>query len=545
MADGSPNAGADIIARQEELEDVRRVEEREWQEIARLFAPEQNVWDARASTSQSGPGTDYSDILDASHLIAEEQFEGGIFGQLVNPAARWFELAVDGDPELTKWGPVQDHLWQRANVIYRSLQPGVSAFYAEAPGWIGNTGMFGFGPFYQEERIGTGRFIDRALPIPECYFDTDADGEINVFHRKYALRGRQYKERFGDFDKKPIGDRDTVVCIHAVRPNPDFVEGAIGNRGKAWQSIYVSPDRRELRVEGGYYEFLFHVPMWRRRPGRPYPVGPGHRTRPDVATLQEMERTHLVAAQFAAEPPILAHEDSGLTAADIVPNAMLHGTMNEQGKQLMAVLNRQQNLQLTFQQSEQRRNAIRDAWFFGIMQLVNRPQMTATEFLGFQEEKLRLLGPNLVRLQTGGLSPFITRRNNILERMGLMPEPPEELQGRAITIEYVSPLAKAMKIGTARAVLQYQQAIEAMAVTDPSVRDVFNADGAARVVHDAMVGVPDVVRSPEDVAKIREARAQVDQEQQQLEQTGQAVTIAAEASHAAQANTLAKQRRAA
>jgi hypothetical protein len=60
-----------------------------------------------------------------------------------------------------------------------------------------------------------------------------------------------------------------------------------------------------------------------------------------------------------------------------------------------------------------------------------------------------------------------------------------------------------------------------------------------------MVGVPDVVRSPEDVAKIREARAQVDQEQQQLEQTGQAVTIAAEASHAAQANTLAKQRRAA
>jgi hypothetical protein len=102
-----------------------------------------------------------------------------------------------------------------------------------------------------------------------------------------------------------------------------------------------------------------------------------------------------------------------------------------------------------------------------------------------------------------------------------------------------------MKIGTARAVLQYQQAIEAMAVTDPMVRDVFNADGAARVVHDAMVGIPDVVRSPQEVEMIREERAKMNEQQEQLEQTGQAVSIAAEASHAAQANTLAKQRRAA
>ena len=534
------DANQDILERHNELRDVRSREEKEWLDILRLFSPDMIDLDARGQNP-----VDYSEIFDSTHLNALDNFEGGIFGQLVNPANRWAELGVEGDPELSVWGPVKKHLWERMNVIYSSLSPASSAFYAEAPTWIGHVGMVGFGTFYQEERPGGRRMVDRAIPIGECFFDTDLDGELTVFNRAYPVRGRQFKEWFGEADKTgtPLADRQSVVVIHAVRPNPDFLPGVLGNRGKPWQSIYVSPDRAGFRREGGYYEFCYHVPMWRRRAGRPYPTGPGHRVRPDVSTLQEMERSHLVAAQFAAEPPTLLHEDSGLTAADIVPNAVLEGTMNQQGKPLAHSLQRTQNLNLSHVQSEQRREAIRQAFFFGIMQLVNRPQMTATEFLGFQEENLRLMGPSLVRIQTGGLSPFIARRNNMLERAGRLPPPPRELEGRRLSIEYVSPLAKAMKLGTARSVLQYHQAIESMAVTDPNVRDNFDADQAAILVHDAMVGDPNVLRSRQAVDEIRQARQNREAEIAQFEDASQAVSIAAEAAHAEQAGSLADNRR--
>lgn len=528
-----------LLARHEQLKTARMREEPGWRELARLFTPEDVDIDVRADTP-----VDFSEIFDATHLNAADSFEGGIFSQLVNPANRWFELSVDGDPDLSKWGPVKEHLWQRAQALYASLSPASSSFYAEAPTWIGHVGVFGHGPFWQEERPGS-RIVDRAMPIGEIYIDVDADGEIFTIHREYPLTGLQYRRDFGAIDGDPIDDTARYVIVHCVRANPGYRPGALGNAGKPWLSTYVSPDRKNLVREGGYYELPCHVPMWKRRAGRAYATGPGARTRPDVSTLQEMERSHLVAAQFAAEPPLLLHEDSGLTAADIFPNAMLHGTMNEAGKQLVGALNRGARLELSHEQSDARRKAIRDAWFFGIMQLVTRPQMTATEFLGFQEESLRLLGPNLVRIQTGGLSPFIARRNNILDRAGRMPPAPQELAGKRLEIQYKSPLAKLMQVAEARAVLQYHSAIEAFAISDPEVRDKFNADGAADLLHEAMVGDPRVRRSDQEVEAIRQARANRLAQEQQLADTAAAVTIKAENAHADQAESLARGRRAA
>ncbi|NJL73012.1 MAG: hypothetical protein HC888_16430 [Candidatus Competibacteraceae bacterium] len=91
---------------------------------------------------------------------------------------------------------------------------------------------------------------------------------------------------------------------------------------------------------------------------------------------------------------------------------------------------------------EQRRNAVREGFYFSLMQMVGSPNMTATEWMGRQEEKLRLLGPNLGRIQSEFLSPLIKRRFGLLQRAEQLPPPPEEIQGSAMRIEYVSPLAR-------------------------------------------------------------------------------------------------------
>lgn len=527
--------GDDILKRHDELRDLRRPIEPQWRALAKLFTPDEQEFEA--STSQE---TDFSDLFDATHLYAADDFAGGIFGQLTNPANRWFEYGLD-DQDLEKWPPVKENLFARANVTYASLSPAVSNFYADAPAWFANVGVFGIGPFSQEERLGERRIIDRALPIGQIFIDVDSDGEISEVHREFPLRGRQVKATWPGY----VGhcdDTRSYVIVQAIFQNPDFREGALGSRGMRYRSVHVSPDLKEFYIERGFHEMPIHFPQWKRRAGKTYPTGPGWKARPDVASLQEMERAHLVAAQFAAEPPLMVNDDDVLTAADIVPNALLHGTINDKGTPLAQYLVRQQNMNLSEKQSETRRSQIRTAFYYGIMQLINRPQMTATEFLGFQEENLKLMAPNLVRIQTGGLSPFLARRHNILDRAGQMAPAPPELKNRRLVMRYVSPLAKAMALAEGRAVLQVQQAIEQMAITDPNVRDKFNADIAADKVGESFSAIPGLIRDDKTVASIRQSRAQQQQQAQQLQMQGQTAEIAATVAHAEQASTLAKRR---
>lgn len=527
----------DVLKRHDELKRLRQPYESTWRKIARLLRPDDTDFEGVSPSVDR----DDDDIFDSTPLYANDALAGGIFGQLTNPTNRWFTLKVDGDDELNEYPPVKQHLWDRSSRILASLSPAVSSFYREAPAWFADGGAFGIGTLAQEERVGEGRIADMAIPLRQSFIDVDIDGNITTFHNAFRWRGMQLRRFFRERTPPQCRDDMDYTVVHAVNLNDNYRRDRLGWRFMRWQSCYVSPDLKDLIVEGGYNELPYHTFMWTRVAGRIYPTGPGHVTRADNATLQEMERSHLVAGQFAAEPPILGRSESDLSAADIVPNAFLEGTMSDRGEQLIDLLERKQQLQLSMAQSEQKRRAIQTAFMFGLMHLIDRPQMTATEFLGFQEEVLKLSAPALTRIQIG-LSSFIARRDRILERAGQMPPPPPELVGRSVAIHYVSPLAKLQKVTEGRGVLQAAQAIEQIAVTDPLARDNFDGDVASRAIIDAFSEVPGLIRDPQRVQQMRSARAQAEQQQRQIEQAATGADIAATVSHAAQAATLSQQR---
>jgi hypothetical protein len=260
--------------------------------------------------------------------------------------------------------------------------------------------------------------------------------------------------------------------------------------------------------------------------------------------LNEMERSHVVSAQFVAEPPLLLRDQSVLTAADIKPNSVLSGTMSEDGKPLVGNLNRGGDLKLSLEQSEAKRRAIKDAFKFLMLSVADRPQMTATEFLGWKTVQLQKLAPYLVKLHTFMLGPWVLRRAKMLARMGLAPPPPVQMRGQKIEIEFVSPLAKAQKASVGQATMQWvgsvaQIAQEQAATGQPvTAWDRVNVDGAIDVLHDSFGAPPSVLADDQLVAQLRAARTASQQQQLQLQNAGQVATVAATASHALQAATL-------
>ncbi|MDE2579956.1 MAG: head-tail connector protein [Hyphomicrobiales bacterium] len=525
----------EVLDAQEDLRRLRLLEEPQWREIAALLKPEERDIGTRNQRARVA-----DEIFDSTPLYAVDQFVGGLFNQASNPADRWFELGLQ-DRDLAQWGPVREYLWAVTTLTYGTLAPAVSGFYANIPAVFGDLGVFGLGSFYSDLTPGAQKFTDICVPLSESFIDTDGQGNLTRFHREWRARGSQLKRQFGK-SAPDIEDSREAYIVHAVYPNHDFRPGAVGRKGMAWLSTYCSADIPGWRRDGGYYELPFHSIPWTLRSGRVWPIGPGHIARADAAMLNEMERSHIVAAQFAAEPITLLHDEGVLSAADIQPNKLLYGTVTDEGKPLVQSFTRNADVKLSMAQSEQRRNSIKEAFYFSLMQLINRPQMTATEVLSFKEEQLRLMGPNLGRIHTFGLAPFVARRVKLLQRAGMMPPPPPELHGQRIEITFTSPLAKAQKAAQGKATMQWIGAIGQIAQMKPDVADNLDGDKAAAVLLDALGPPPEIMRAADDVQKDRQARAAEQQQQMALAKAQAATAVMADGAHAMQAATASRAR---
>ena len=147
-------------------------------------------------------------------------------------------------------------------------------------------------------------------------------------------------------------------------------------------------------------------------------------------------------------------------------------------------------------------------------------ERTATEIQVRREEKLLALGPVLEQINEDMLDPMIENTFNFGMEQGQFPEPPEELSGVELKVEYVSIMAKAQKsigLGALERFTNYVATV-ANAKQDPSVWLQFDhkdaiEDYAVRAGVDVDVVVPRAeVEAQEKL--IREAQAQAIQSEQ-------------------------------
>jgi hypothetical protein len=186
-------------------------------------------------------------------------------------------------------------------------------------------------------------------------------------------------------------------------------------------------------------------------------------------------------------------------------------------------------------QLEQRRQAIRAAFYVDQLILGTGPQMTATEVVQRTEEKMRLLGPVLGRLQAELLQPLIGRCFAILSRQKAFAAAPPVLRDGKINIEYVSPLAKAQRTGDVQGILQMIEFLMPLMQLDQGVADYLDMDGLAKHII-KVTGTPaTVVRGEGEVSGIRENRAAAMQQEQELMAAQQVATAAGEAAPALRA----------
>ena len=144
---------------------------------------------------------------------------------------------------------------------------------------------------------------------------------------------------------------------------------------------------------------------------------------PDVKMLNTMCKTTIKAAQKQIDPPLMVPDDGFILPVRTILRRIKFYRAGT--RERIEPMNIGANNPIGFQMEEQRRKAIRENFFVDQLMTIQGQNMTATEVMQRTEEKMRLLGPVLGRLQSELLQPLITRSFNLLFKNKKFPEAPD------------------------------------------------------------------------------------------------------------------------
>ena len=509
---------AALDKRYKTLQSQRSNWENHWQQLADYMLPRKA--DITKKRTQGDKRTEL--IYDGTAIHAVELLASSLHGMLTSPSTPWFALRFR-NPQLQRDDRANEWLELCLDQMYQAFNR--SNFQQEIHELYYDLVVFGTAALYVDADQEGLRF--NARHIAEICISENAQGEVDTVYRKFKMTARAMAQRFGeevlptqvvkDLKHEPYKEHDIV---HAIYPRQES-KGALA-KDKPVASIYYTCDSRQMLSEGGFDQFPFMVPRFNKDSVSSYGRCPAMNALPDVKMLNKMSEVTIRAAQKQIDPPLMVPDDGFMLPVRTTPGSLNFYRSGTRDR--LEPLQIGANNPLGLNMEEQRRNAIRQAFYVDQLLMAQGPAMTATEVLQRNEEKMRLLGPVLGRLQSELLQPMIDRSFALLLREGMLPPAPEELQGQNIDIEYVSPLAKAQRLTDLQSMLRGFEVMMQVAEIAP-VMDYLDSDKLVQYLVD-VTGIPArVIRGQEEVEQIRrqqqEAEAAAAQQEQQMMQAQQ------------------------
>lgn len=535
-----------LQAQLSQLKAERQSFEPRWKRLGEMVLPTR----PRFATSDSNRGdVSSSESLDSTATYAAHTLESGMSSGITSPARPWFRLSTPS-PELNEVHSVKEWLHlvttRMAGVIGRSnLYQSLSQLYSDI-------GTFGTAALYIEEHK---EFVihSRVFPIGSYWFSVDAQGKPDTFAREVRMTVKQIVKEFcklkddGKYDLSNLSTRvrqlwaegqyeQWIDVVHQISPNPDFDDSKLDARFKRFESIYYeasNQDSQDLYLrQSGYDLFPVLIARWKVTDGDVYATScPGMTTLPDIEQLQIGEARALQGLELMVNPPMVADPQLQSQDLSILPgNVTYIAEESGSGKFRPAFEVRLPLADLEARQERLRERILR-GWFanlFMMFENLRDRDRTKREIDARDAERLLALGPILERLNGDLLDPMIDLIFHYMMRQSVdgyketdenqIPEPPEELEGRALKVDYISILAQAQKSVALGGIERFTQFLVELAASsgDTSILDKVDFDQSADEHAEALGVSPRIVRSDEKVAEIREARAQAQAQAQQL-----------------------------
>lgn len=502
-----------------------------WCEIRDLVRP---TVDQMTNATPGQPLTEK--IFDATPTWALMQLSSGLGSFLTSQVTRWFNLGFEGVPYERIDNISRIWLNVVADIIYNQYSRPEANFTSSLHETYLDVSGFGTAALHQEWSFKRRGLLFRAIPIVDCLIDEDDEGMVDHMFRLLPRTRHQLYQQFGE-GNLPLKVREntevdkTYQVLHAVIPRDNRDVRKVTKNNMPWGSYWILYETKDLLLEGGYNEFCYHVPRWTRMAGEKYGRSPAMEAMPDIKMLNKMSQTVIKSAQKMVDPPLQVPDDGFIGPISTKPGALMYYTPGTEDR--VIPLETKGHPEIGEALMEQRRQSIIRTFFVDyLQQQKNNVEMTATEVMDRRQEKFRMMGPIIGRLETELLGPMLTRSYNLLVRAGMIPKPPRQAAGRQIKVTYIGAASTAQRRTKLQNIQSFGQTILGVANFAPSVLDLIDTDKTGMKIADLTDLPPELIRTPEQIAGIRQQRAQ---QQQQALQMGNAAAGAGIAKDLAQA----------
>lgn len=470
-----------------------------------------------------------ADLLDSTSTDAGNSLVSALVGGMTPANQQWMSLEVDGlDGPAVRW------LDESALAVWKNIHQ--ANFDAVAPELMTDLVGVGWGALYVSEDSDVGGLTFEWWTANSFYATASkASGILDTFVREYELSAEQCISTFGenmvsDETRKLAVEKpdDKVKLRWMIYPRRDRKPGAALANNLPIASCTWEVKNKKLVRESGYHEQPVVAPRWSLLPNSMLGVGPIYDALPDIRQLNNLVFSENAAVDLAVSGMWIAEDDGVLNprTVKVGPRKVIVANSVDSMKPLLTGA----DFNVTFTKKEQLQTAIRRTLMAEQLQPPSDMKMTATEWLGRVALLRQLLGPRFGRLQAEYLQPLVARAFGLALRAGVLGPLPDALRGKAATVKYKSPLARAQQLEEVSAIDRFEADLGASSAIKPAVLDLYDWDEAKR--HKAaLLGVPlKLLLDKGAVDETRDARVEAEKQAQQAAMQQQAATATIDAS---------------
>lgn len=491
-------------------------------------------------------------VYDNTAIFAARTLASGMMSGMTSPARPWFRLAL-ADRDLMKFGAVKIWLHQLTELMRAVFS--TSNTYRALHSCYEELGLFGC---WSDVVLPNRESIIHHYPltIGEYALAHDEFGQVNTLIREFKMTVGQMVGQFGlencSITVKNLWDRGAydqwVPVIHAIQPRRKRDVRLRDARNMPFESIYMEEacNEEKLLRDSGFQSFPALCPRWAVTGNDVYGHSPAMDCLGDVKQLMHGQLRKAQAIDYKVNPPLQAPSQMKNQSGWRLPGGI--GYYDGAGPNAGVRSAFDVNLDLSHQLEDiaDIRQRINSGFFADLfLMMASMPGVqprTVEEIAERHEEKLLMLGPVLERQENELLSPLIEATfTQIMEAtvsdgrggiVGILPPPPQELEGVDLKVEFVSVLAQAQRAVAAGSIDRLLSSVGQIAAAkgDPSPWDKVDTD---RVIDDyaEVFGTnPELVRSQDAVEAMRTTRAQQQSAMQATAMAEQAASTAKTAS---------------
>jgi len=529
--------------RLEELKAVRNEWQADWSDLAAFIAPQQYRSHVNAERTKRGK------IIDSTATFALRTLASGMHSGLTSPARPWFRLTTF-DQGLKDNSAVKQYVASVESRMREVFQ--ASNIYPAFHSGYRDLGLFGqFAGLLIRDPKTTIRMI--VCQHGSFWLARDEAGIANTLYRQFSWTVEKIVARFGlekcsdtirqQYERGQYDIRHTVC--HAVEPRHDRDGSKRDKPNKPFLSNYweegggkaINGNVDGLLEESGFDANPIIAPAWEIAADDQYANSPGMDALPDVKMLQVMQMRKGEAIEKMVRPPMVGPTSLKGNPASLMPGAITYVDQVSGGTAFapaMQVNLRIAELSADIQEVQQRiGRALYADLFLMLTNMEGIQPRNQFEIAERKEEKLLALGPVLENIYGGMLAPAIDRTYEAMSEAGMLPEPPPEIAGQELKIEYISVLAQAQKAVATGAIERLSAFTGNLAGINPNVLDKLNMDQMVDEYAEAIGVPPAIIVSDDEVAETRQARAQAQQAQEGAAMAAQMAPAAKQGAEAA------------